>query len=312
MSRPAVADRRDPWLLIEMRHLAALAAIAREGTFGDAALSLGYVQSAVSGQLAMLERLVGTQLVERSRGHGTQTLTEAGTLLLAHSRDILDEFEAAREGMARSADPEPEGLRISISPGLADELVGPLLTTVLAKSFGLQLARVDTVSGDRSTDALLAGEIDVALISDPVEHDGIGTAELARRRPLLVVNPGSGPAHSGRPLALEALCELPLVAWREGWEPSRIEQELAERELHPNVVARADGSDTVLSMVTAGLGAAVLPRCALPATGDLATIELAEPLPERFSGIAWLRSRSSEERVRRFVDLACRLRRPTV
>lgn len=308
MSRPAVADRRDPWLLIEMRHLAALAAIAREGTFGDAALSLGYVQSAVSGQLAMLERLVGTQLVERSRGHGTQTLTEAGALLLAHSRDILDEFEAAREGMARSADPAPEGLRLSISPGLADELIGPLLSTVLAKSFGVQLARVDTVHGAGVTSALLTDKVDVALISDPIDHPEIGTAELARRRPMLVVDPRSALVPRGQPLALEALCELPLIAWREGHDPSRIERELAERELQPNVVARADGSDTVVSLVTAGLGAAVLPRCALPATGELATIELADPLPERFAGIAWRRARSSEERVRRFVDLACRLR----
>src|SRR4051794_977061 len=116
MSRPALADRRDPWLIIEMRHLAALAAISREGTLGDAALSLGYVQSAVSGQLAMLERLVGARLVERSQGHGTQTLTEAGVLLLAHSRDILHELDAARQGIARSAEPEPEsdGLRVGI------------------------------------------------------------------------------------------------------------------------------------------------------------------------------------------------------
>src|SRR5262245_13325377 len=73
----SLTDRRDPWLGIELRHLAALSAIASEGTFSDAALSLGYVQSAISGQVATLERLTGTCLVERSRAPGPQRLTAA-------------------------------------------------------------------------------------------------------------------------------------------------------------------------------------------------------------------------------------------
>jgi DNA-binding transcriptional LysR family regulator len=308
VSRALATDRRDPWLLIEMRHLAALAAVAKEGTFGDAALSLGYVQSAVSGQLAMLERLVGTQLVERSRGHGTQTLTEAGALLLAHSRDILAELDAAREGMARTADPEPEGLRISIAPGLADGFVGPLLSTVLADAFGLEVSRVDTIGGERAAAGLLAQEIDLALVSQPLGHPDIGTAEIARRAPVLVVQSRSPLARAQRAVTLEDLDDLPLVAWREGGDPSRIELELAERELCPNVVAHADGTDTVVSLVRSGIGSAVLPQDSVAADADLTVLSLTGLLPERFAGVAWLRTRSNEERIRLFVDLACRLR----
>src|SRR5256885_14315151 len=72
----------DRWLGIELRHLTALEAVAREGSFGRAAKSLGYTQSAVSQQIAALERIVGARLVERPGGPRPVSPTEAGEALL--------------------------------------------------------------------------------------------------------------------------------------------------------------------------------------------------------------------------------------
>src|SRR5438132_6707501 len=85
----------DSWLGVELRHFLALEAVAREGSFGKAATALGYTQSAVSQQIAALERIVGQRLVERPGGPKPVSLTEAGRLLLTHADAIAARVAAA-------------------------------------------------------------------------------------------------------------------------------------------------------------------------------------------------------------------------
>src|SRR3954464_14755020 len=94
---------RKHWLGVEFRPLAALAAVANEGSFRGAADRLGYVQSAVSQQIAHLEKLVGVRLVERARGSKEVNLTSAGELLLGHADEILSRVYAARADLTAHA-----------------------------------------------------------------------------------------------------------------------------------------------------------------------------------------------------------------
>src|SRR5437763_12681962 len=86
----------DNWLGVELRHFAALQAVATEGSFGRAAGRLGYTQSAISQQIATLERIVGERLVERPGGPRPVSLTEAGHLLLRHADSIVARLQAAQ------------------------------------------------------------------------------------------------------------------------------------------------------------------------------------------------------------------------
>lgn len=84
------------WPGLELRHLAAFEAVVETGSFTAAAAELGYTQSAVSGQVAALERAVGLVLVDRSRGSRRLQLTEAGRVLLELARAIDCQLAAAR------------------------------------------------------------------------------------------------------------------------------------------------------------------------------------------------------------------------
>jgi len=94
----------DRWLGVELRHLAALQAVAEEGSFGRAAARLGYTQSAVSQQIATLERLVGERLVDRPGGPRPVTITQAGTVLLRHADGIIARLRAAQADLAALRD----------------------------------------------------------------------------------------------------------------------------------------------------------------------------------------------------------------
>src|SRR4051812_4580995 len=127
-----MANDQSPWLGIELRHLAALEAVAREGSFRRAATSLGYVQSAISQQIAALERAVGRRLVERSPGAAQIELTEAGELVLQHSGAILARLKAAQADVAALATGRAGALRVGIT-----QSVGVRILPVLMRSFGL-------------------------------------------------------------------------------------------------------------------------------------------------------------------------------
>ena len=99
-----------------MRHLVALDAVAREGSFRRAATRLGYVQSAISHQIAALEGLIGKRLIERSRGTRPLALTPAGEILLAHADALIARVRAAQADLAALDGEGAAALRVGATP----------------------------------------------------------------------------------------------------------------------------------------------------------------------------------------------------
>ena len=96
----------DQWIGLELRHLTALQAIAETGSFKGAAARLGYTPSAISQQIAGLERIVGTRVIAREHGRRALGPTQAGRSLLGHMAAIEARLGAAKadiDAFARGA-----------------------------------------------------------------------------------------------------------------------------------------------------------------------------------------------------------------
>ena len=292
----------DRWLGIELRHLMALEAVAREGSFGRAAKSLGYTQSAVSQQIAALERIVGARLIDRPGGPRPVSLTEAGELLLRHAEAIVARLAAAQADLGALAEGEGGVLRVGIY-----QSVGQRILPELMRRYGAAWPRVEIALTESASDAeLLAlverGELDMTFADLPLVEGPFEAVELLRDPYVLIVPAGSPLADRATPPTRREIAELDLIGYRSCRSTARIENVLRERL---NFVFRSDHNGTVQGLVGAGVGAALVPRLTLePHDESIVEIDLGPKVPPRLIALAWHRDRYRTPAAQAFVDAA--------
>ncbi|HVS84064.1 MAG TPA: LysR family transcriptional regulator [Gaiellaceae bacterium] len=299
--------RHDQWLNVELRHLAALEAVARTRSFGAAARKLGYTQSAVSQQIAHLEQAVGQQLFHRPGGPRRVELTEAGALLLRHADAIVARLDAARADMAALAEGAAGALRVGIY-----QSVGARLLPALLLRFREQWPKVVVqVREESSAEDLLHllehGELDLSFAELPVPEGPFGWAEVLHDPYVLAVSRRSELAKLAAAPPLRELAGLPLIGRRSTDEPER---HLAGRVSELNVVFRTDDNGTVNALVAEGVGAAIEPRLVIsPRNRDVTTLSFGSRIPPRTLVLAWHRDRYRSPSAQAFVELTQELGR---
>jgi DNA-binding transcriptional LysR family regulator len=295
----------DRWLGVEIRHFAALQAVASEGSFGRAAQRLGYTQSAISQQIATLERLVGERLVERPGGPRPVSLTDAGHLLLRHAASIVARLEAAQADLNALRAGEAGTLRVGTFQSVGARVL-PEVMRRFTEQWPLVEVMLEEHDDEEIADALERGEIDTGFVLLPVGDAPLETVELLRDPYVLVVAAGS--PFATEPPRLRELAGAPLVGFRSGRSMEPIEAAFRAEGVEPRWAFRSNDNQTVQGLVAAGVGNAILPRLTVDeADPRTAVVDLGGAVAPRIIGVGRHRDRYASPAARAFVETALAL-----
>ncbi|MEV6560845.1 LysR family transcriptional regulator [Nocardia sp. NPDC051756] len=240
--------------MLDIRKLRLLRELAHRETIAAVADALAYTPSAVSQQLSALEREAGVPLLERTGRR--VTLTPAARTLVEHAETILAVLEQAAAELATTRADLTGTLRIGAFPTAVRTILSPALVALSRDHPGLELM-VTELDPATAPAALRAETLDVALVQEydyvPVEPDSALDTE-----PLLEET-----------IYLAALSDESLASWREtSWiagTPDTLCHTMTVRACQaagftPRIRHHADDFGTVLALVAAGQGVALVPE----------------------------------------------------
>ena len=275
------------WYGLDLRHLAALRAIAEQGSFKGAAHALGYTPSAISQQITSLERTIGSRVVVREHGRRALGLTEAGVIMLRHLNAIEARLDTARTEIAALATGLVGPLRIEASESVAARFLPEVLRRFRAERPDVDIV-VDETPVDPELTSLERGVHDLGFGVLPLP-DGPFQATVVLTDPWVVVaEAGSAVVRRGTPRTLRELRGLPVIASRSTLEAPPCLNCLRAAGVNPSEALRSVNDTVVQAFAAAGLGVAVMPRLAVNTADDsVGVVELGELIPPRRISIAW-------------------------
>jgi DNA-binding transcriptional LysR family regulator len=280
--------------MLDVRRLRVLREVGRQPSLSAAAAALAYTPSAVSQQIAALERELGVGLVER--GARGAALTDAGRVLVRHADEIFGRIHTAEEELQALAGLETGRLRLGAFSTACAVLVPRAVVGFGERHPGVQVTLVE-FDPEEALANLRARELDAALLYEfPVEQpaalDGLAYKHLLDDRLYVALPPDHRLARRRR-LRLTELAEEP---WVQGVYRGSTLQVLPAAcraaGFEPNIVFRSDDHMAVQGFVAAGLGVALVPQLTLPTArrdlvirpleveGDLLTRRVGVALPE--------------------------------
>jgi DNA-binding transcriptional LysR family regulator len=244
--------------MFNIAELNCFVAAAEEVHFGRAAARLNMTQPTLSRQIDALERVLGVRLFERANRR--VTLTMAGRIFLPEAKRILVQIENATNLARRTWRGEAGVLRLGFTATAAfvdlplilgrAAIILPDVKILLKESYSLV-----------QKDALLADMLDVAVLRPPVDRTTFGIMPLRRERFIAAIHARDPRADKAR-LTLRDFDRKPFIMYSAdgaGYSFRIITAMFEKAEVNPKYVHHLDQNHTILSLVSAGLGAALVP-----------------------------------------------------
>lgn len=292
--------RPNGWMGVELRHFLALDAVASEASFNRAAAKLGYTQSAISQQIATLERVVGQRLIDRPGGSHPVRLTRAGEIVMEHAHAIGARLASAQADLQSLTAGELDPVRI----GFFGRGLGALIPAICRR---LEEERPNThirVLVGKDDEEMLGmarrGEVDLSFVQLPVTQDEFEHVHLLDDEYVLVARPGKVATAP----SLEQLAAMPLIGFKTG-KVCQITDYFSANNLEPRWIVGSEDIETIYAFAAAGDGVALIPRLATRCLGpDVEIVRLDCGLPPRRIGLAWSTARGESGSARAFVGAA--------
>ncbi|MGW3469995.1 LysR family transcriptional regulator [Saccharopolyspora sp. NPDC000995] len=238
---------------MELRHLRYFTVMAEELHFGRAAARLHMAQPPLSQRIRDLERELGVQLFDRGRRQ--VQLTEAGALLLEHSRRVLESAESAEEAMRRLRPGENSVVRVGIPPDTMPATLRTLLHEFAEQAPDV-LVDLHELTTDEQLAALREGSLDAAVVRHPCDISGLESSPVARRE-LGVLLPADHRLAGPGPVRLRDLNGQPLVIFPRMMAPMLYDHVLSicrADGFRPGAIRHARNPHFVQGLVLAGRG----------------------------------------------------------
>jgi DNA-binding transcriptional LysR family regulator len=290
---------------VEIRQLRYFEAVARQRHFTRAAEELHVAQSALSHQVAGLERELGVELLHRTTR--SVELSEAGALVLARARAVLAETDALRSEID-----ELRGLlRGHVAVGamlFGGELDIPAILAAFTARFpGIEIGLREGTA-QRMLEMLHDGSLDITFALEVEPPEGVERLELSSEELALATSPGHGLAGNG-PLPIGALTGQPLIAFQHGSSTRLlVDGALARAGARPRISLEANDFALVRALVARGVGLAILPRSYLQRPGPEISFRPLSPALGMPVVLWWRRGRSLSPAARAFVEFAAAMR----
>jgi len=282
---------------LELRQLRYFVTVAEELHFGRAALRLHMTQPPLSQTIMALEELLGAPLFVRTRRE--VQLTPAGSALLPEARRLLTQAQELPALVQRAALGEAGRLSLAFVSSADYSVLPPLLRAYQASYPQVQI-QLQEATSDLQLEELLAGRIDAGLLIPPLPDK----ARLALdylpvlAEPLVLAAPaGLAALATPGPVRLQQLPALPLIIFPRAISPALHDAILgvfAAAGITPQIGQQAIQMQTIVSLVSAGMGYALVPQSVsnLMRPG-VEYRPLQEPTPLVETGLAWRRDHTS-------------------
>jgi DNA-binding transcriptional LysR family regulator len=244
---------------VGIQALRALVAVSDAGSFRAAAAQLGYTQSAVSHQIAVLERSLGAQLLTRPGGRAPTALTTAGETAYRHARRALEAIESMGADV-RAIYAERGTVRVGIFQTAAAALLPAALADFRRERPNVTIELTEPSEHRSVVEALAQGRLDLAVTINPEHDDRVEVFPLLEDGWVILAREDSEIARAPDP-SFELLHGADVIAWREGWcIQDELEEALRRKGIEPRIVYRTDDNLALQRFVAAGLGCACIGR----------------------------------------------------